>query len=87
MYLQQIHHMKGENQNLVIDWVSRRAYWSQREPGGSPIYQIDLSSEKGGDMLTTPQIILRDSRMIKVVEIDPFTRFSLGNILILALFQ
>jgi hypothetical protein len=70
----QIHHLNGTGQSLTIDWISRHAYWSQREMGVSSIYQLDLNKKADED--TIPRLVLRDPRMVRLVEVDPFTRLE-----------
>lgn len=72
--LLQIHHLNGTGESLTIDWVSRHVYWSQREMGVSSVYQLDLN--KKTDEYATPHLVLRDPRMVRLVEVDPFSRFA-----------
>ncbi|KAK4016061.1 hypothetical protein OUZ56_031022 [Daphnia magna] len=69
--IKKIHHLNGTGESLTIDWVSRHAYWSQREMGVSSVYQLDLN--KKTDEYATPQLVLRDPRMVRLVEVDPFS--------------
>ena len=40
--------------------------------GVSSIYQLDLNKKTDED--TIPRLVLRDPRMVRLVEVDPFTR-------------
>ena len=39
---------------------------------GSSIYQLDLNKETDDDI--APRLVLHDARMVRLVEVDPFTR-------------
>jgi len=40
--------------------------------GVSSVYQLDLNKKAEEDV--TPRLVLRDPRMVRLVEVDPFTR-------------
>lgn len=50
--------------------------------GVSSVYQLDLN--KKTDEYATPQLVLRDPRMVRLVEVDPFSRSVLKEIPLMA---
>ena len=64
----------------MIDWVSRTLYWSQlnnakssKSPPGSSVYKMDLNDHSMEDQ--QPQLVLTSTSIIRLVQIDPFTRY------------
>lgn len=62
---------------MVIDWVSRTLYWSELNGKAgklaeSSVYKIGLDDHGVEDK--KPQLVLTNSSVVRLVQVNPFTR-------------